>query len=152
MHEDISVQSRVLKRNAKYKPVIPQLVCNSSSPKASRLAEEVVYFVERHLKCRHSNRGDLKEQWSNHKGSHPWGTKHKKGPYQNALKWFLPLLVLPSYWSLILCSIVKAWYTGKPIYPMPFLYTGKLKSQALKFEQPITLIIYYVLIQSGWSH
>lgn len=50
-------------------------MCNSFSPKAWGLAE-VVYFVEMHLKCRHSNRGNLKEQWSNHKGFTPWGTKN----------------------------------------------------------------------------
>lgn len=96
----------------------PQLVRNSSSPKALGFAE-VVYFVERHLKCRHSNRGDLKEQWSNHKGFPPWDTKDNMGAYQ---KWFffpfscfsLPLCLLffflPSLWS------VKASYHQKTIY------------------------------------
>lgn len=84
----------------------PQLVCNSSSPEALGLAE-VVYFVERHLKCRHSNRGDLKEQWSNHKGSPPWGTKDNMGAYQNTVKWFLPLLVFP---RLCLCFFVLCYF------------------------------------------
>lgn len=67
---------------------------DSSSPKALGLAE-VVYFVERHLKCRHSNRGDLKEQWSNHKGSPLWGTKDNMGAHQNTMKGFLLLLAFP---------------------------------------------------------
>ena len=34
---------------------------------------QVVYFAEYHLECRRSNRRDLKEQWSNHKGPSPQG-------------------------------------------------------------------------------
>lgn len=37
----------------------PQLVCNTSSPEARGLAE-VVYFVDRHLECRRTQRRDLK--------------------------------------------------------------------------------------------
>ena len=65
---------------------------NGSSPEALGLAE-VVYFIERHFKCRHSNRGDLKEQQSNHKGPSPWGTMDNMGANQNTVKGFISLLV-----------------------------------------------------------
>ncbi len=135
----------------------PQLVRNSSSPKALGLAE-VVYFVERHLKCRHSNREDLKEQWSNHKGSPPWGTKDNMGAYQNTVKWFLPLLVFP---CLRPCFFFFSWSVKSLISPKDNLYytltqallcSGAVKSWASNFEPPNNEIYIYICSQSGWAH
>lgn len=110
----------------------PQLVRNSSSPKALGLAE-VVYFVERHLKCRHSNRGDLKEQWSNHKGSPPWGTKdnmgHIKILWSDFFLFFFFLAFVPVFFFSSLVS-------EHPILPkgdLCYMFTQALLSLAVLF-------------------
>lgn len=132
----------------------PQLVRNSSSPKALGLAE-VVYFVEPHLKCRHSNRGDLKEQWSNHKGSPPWGTKDNMGAYQNTVKWFFPLLVFPRLchcFVLVSESLISAKDNLCSTLTQALLLSRVVKSWALNFEPPNNEICIYILSQSGWAH
>lgn len=73
----------------------PQLERNSSSPKAMGLAESEC-FREKHLKCRHLNRGDLWEQWSNHKGCLPWGTKNNMVAHPKYYRGIFPPFVSPS--------------------------------------------------------
>lgn len=165
MHRDISAWARCTVRELSYmgngaihwRPITrrkwqiqaynPQLVRNSSSPKALGLAE-VVYFVERHLKCRRSNRGDLKEQWSNHKGSTPWGTKDNMEAYQNTVKWFLPSFVFLRLCPYFFWS-VKASYLQERIYFILFtqalLFSGAVKSWEVNFEPPNNEICIYIL-------
>lgn len=120
---------------------------NSSSPEAWEVAV-VVYFVETHLKCRHSNRGDLKEQWSNHKGFTPWGTKDRLGAYENTV--FLGRFF--SSLCLVAFSAQLNFYVTGRVFMLCSILHRLCSLTVLLSPEPSTLNLQKVKSQLGWDH